>query len=88
MDISNYTVLDTIPGNVCTRGKSAGIELNRAYRVKDSDNNICILIDCNSIYTLIDEDKLDYIRCVNGKRVSWFLMKVGYIFHSIVSLEK
>ena len=74
-----YKIIERIRGIVNTRGKSAGIEQNWGYKVKDNSGNISILLYCNpGNYVLIDEDKLDTIRIINEKQVSWFIMKCGY----------
>lgn len=77
---SGFTVEKRIDGIVNEMGKAAGLEQNWGYKVKDSIGNDCILLYCNpGVYTIIDSDNLDKIRNVNGKKVSWFLGKNGYV---------
>jgi hypothetical protein len=82
-----FTIIKRIPGIVNKLGKSAGIEQNWGYIVKDTNNNECILLYCNpGAYTIIDTSSLDKIRKVNDKTISWFLMQTGYIgCHTIIN---
>jgi hypothetical protein len=77
---SGFTVEKRIDGIVNEMGKAAGIEQNWGYKVKDDTGVECILLYCNpGVYTIIDSSNLDKVRNVNGKKISWFLGKNGYI---------
>jgi hypothetical protein len=66
---SGFIVKERIDGIVNDMGKAAGLEQNWGYKVSDKDNKECILLYCNpGVYTIIDNDSLDKIRNVNGKK--------------------
>lgn len=76
---TGYTIIKRIDGIVNNIGKSAGIEQNWGYEVRDPSGMICIFLYCNpGHYVIIDRNSLDIIRNVNNKQVSWFVMKCGY----------
>ena len=63
-----------------TRGQKAGLEQNWGYYATDPEGNQCVLLYCNpGLFTVIDHDIVDQIRIVNGKQVSWYGMKTGYV---------
>jgi hypothetical protein len=77
---SGFIIKERIDGIVNDMGKAAGLEQNWGYKIIDTENKECILLYCNpGIYTIIDNDSLDKIRNVNGKKVSWFVGKNGYV---------
>lgn len=77
---ASFVIGDRIAGIVNTRGQKAGQEQNWGYHAMDPDGQPCILLFCNpGVYTILDSDALDRIRVVDGKQVSWYLMRTGYV---------
>jgi len=75
-----FTQISRFDGIKNTRGQKAGIEQNWGYFAKDPEGNDCVLMFCNpGWFTIIDRNILENIRSVNGKQVSWYGMKTGYI---------
>ncbi len=75
-----YTCTTRINGVKQTRGKTAGIETNYAYKAKDPLGNDCILMHCNpGQYVIIDnEETLTRLRKYSEKQITWFIMSTGY----------
>jgi hypothetical protein len=77
---SGFTLGEYIPGFTPTMGKSAGKLQNWAYHAKDIVGRDCIFMYCHpNTFTILDSDVLEKIRKVEGKEVSWYFMKVGYV---------
>lgn len=78
--MEGYTLGERLPGIVQKTGKSAGEEANYAWKAVDSDGAPCILMYCNpGAYVILDDEKtLSDIRILNGKLVTWYIMKTGY----------
>jgi len=67
-------------GFVQKLGKSAGKESNWYYDAKDQAGNDCILMYCRpGAYTILDSQVLNEIREIENKKVTWFIMKNGYV---------
>lgn len=78
--MDGYSIGERLPGIVQRTGKSAGEEANYAWKAIDSDGAPCILMYCNpGAYVILDDEKtLNDIRTLNGKLVTWYIMKTGY----------
>ena len=77
---SRYRILERYDGHIPKLGKSAGKELNWAYRVEDTNTNIeCVAMFCKpGYYTILDistwlELKKDYTS------ITWYYAPNGYI---------
>jgi hypothetical protein len=74
-----YQIIQRCDGITQEMGKSAGKEANWYYEALDSAQNECILMYCNpNGYTILDKDVIPKIREINGRLVTWFIMKNGY----------
>lgn len=85
---TGYTLVKRYDGIVQKMGKSAGIEANWYYDAIDTNGKDCILMYCKpGGYTIIDKDTITKIREIGGRKVSWFIMKNGYIAGHILTDE-
>ena len=74
-----YTLGQRHEGIVQQMGKTAGIESNWYYDALDPDGNECVLMSCRpSGYTILDKETIHRIREINGRLITWFIMKNGY----------
>jgi hypothetical protein len=81
-----FTIQKRCDGIIQKMGKSAGIEANWYYEALDLSGNECILMYCRpGNYTIIDKNSLQQIREVEGRKVTWFIMKNGYVAGHIMS---
>jgi hypothetical protein len=81
-----FTIQKRCDGIIQKMGKSAGIEANWYYETRDLSGNECILMYCRpGNYTIIDKNSLQQIREVEGRKVTWFIMKNGYVAGHIMS---
>jgi Zn-finger protein len=77
---SGFVKGDRFEGIVNTRGQKAGVEQNWGYYARDNEGNECALMYCNpGLFTILDRNVLENIRKINGKQVSWYGMKTGYV---------
>jgi hypothetical protein len=86
---AGFTIQSRQAGFIQKLGKSAGQESNWYYEVKDNTGNDYILLYCRpGGYTLLDRDSLARIQEIEGKKVTWFIMKNGYVAgHAIIDGE-
>jgi len=82
----SYEIVERLEGHVPKRGKSAGEELNWAYRLRDiSSNEIYIGMFCKPNHmTLIDESTWDELQTEPYRMLSWYYSKIGYITRTVV----
>jgi hypothetical protein len=70
-------------GHTKTLGKAAGEEKNYSYLVKNKDGEEVVYLWCNSKWTIIDKDKLNFVKQYNNEEVTWFYASCGYIMGHI-----
>jgi hypothetical protein len=82
---SRYTILERFSGHTPTLGKSAGEELNWAFRILDTENNEeCIGMYCKPNHiTLIDKDIWEELTTKYKSSISWYLGSQGYIARTV-----
>ena len=69
-----FTIIERIPGHIIKGAPGAGKEANWSYKVKDKNEDECILLYCSpGIFTIVDVDKLKELQ-----NYTWFVMKTGY----------
>jgi hypothetical protein len=84
-----YSINKRYDGIIQNLGKSAGIEANWYYEANDLDGKECIIMFCQpGSYTIIDIDTLAKIREIEGRKVTWFIMKNGYVAAHIMINNK
>jgi hypothetical protein len=77
----SFTILERLSGHVPQMGKSAGQELNWAYRLKDQQTQEeCIGMFCKPNHlTLIDVSIWEQLKGEKYKDITWYYTQVGYI---------
>ena len=87
---TRYTVIERLPGHVPKMGKSAGEELNWAYRLLDTQNNEeCIGMFCKPNHiTLIDKDIWNELATTYKSSITWYLGSQGYITRTVKEKEE
>ena len=91
LPLSNrYTILERIAGHVPKIGKSAGEELNWAYRLLDTQNNEeCIGMFCKPNHiTLINKDIWNELNTTYKSSITWYLGSQGYITRTVKEREE
>ncbi len=81
-----YTILEKLPGHTPRLGKSAGEELNWAYRIQDlSSNEIFIGMFCKPNHiTFIDVKIWDQLQTERFQALTWYYANhIGYIARTI-----
>jgi hypothetical protein len=82
-------IISRINGHSKQYGKAAGEEKNYGYIVKLGSDEEVAYIWCNSIYTIIDKDKVDFIKNYNDEEITWFYAQCGYIMgHIYINSER
>jgi hypothetical protein len=77
-----YTILERLPGHVPKMGKSAGEELNWAYRLENKETNeksIAMFCKPNHL-TFIDEEVWQKLQ---NTSITWYFASVGYIMRTV-----
>lgn len=77
------TIVSRIGGHYKQFGRSAGEEKNYGYIIKLASGEEVAYIWCGSIYTIIDKDKINYIKKYNDQELTWFYGQNGYIMGQI-----
>jgi hypothetical protein len=82
---SNFEVLERLSGHTPSRGKSAGEELNWAYRLRDTRNNeILVGMFCKPNHiTLLDTSTWDELHTEPYKDMTWYYSTVGYATRTV-----
>lgn len=75
-----FQILERLPGHTPLLGKSAGQELNWAYRLKDvSSSEICVGMFCKPNHlTLMSESTWEDLQKPPFQGLSWYISAVGY----------
>lgn len=83
--LEGVQVLDRIAGHTPRLGKSAGEELNWAYRLQDiSTNEVYIGMFCKPNHiTFIDESTWDILQTDDYKNITWYYAPNGYISRTV-----
>jgi hypothetical protein len=78
-------ILERIPGHIPKMGKSAGEELNWAYRLQDaSTNEIYIGMFCKPNHmTMLDLSSWERLQTNTWKDITWYYAPVGYIARTV-----
>jgi HNH endonuclease len=83
-----FNIINICEGIIQQLGKSAGIEANWYYEAVDQNNNECILMFCNpDNFTIIDKESIIKIREIEDRKVTWFVMKNGYVAGHIMTKD-
>ena len=82
---SRYTIIERFPGHIPKLGRSAGEELNWAYRILDTENNEeCIGMFCKPHHiTLIDKNIWEELSKKYNSSITWYLGSQGYIARTV-----
>ncbi len=73
------TILSRIDGHSKQYGRSAGEEKNYGYIIRLASGEEVAYIWCNSEWTIIDKDKVDFVKKYNDEELTWFYAQCGYI---------
>jgi hypothetical protein len=77
------TIVSRIDGQSKNIGRKAGIEKNYGYIVKLQTGEEIAYIWCNLAWTVIDKDKVEFIRKYKDEEITWFYGQTGYIMGHI-----
>jgi hypothetical protein len=72
-------IISRIDGHSKQYGKSAGEEKNYGYIVKLITSEEIAYIWCNSKWTIIDKDKIHFIKKYKNEDLTWFYAQCGYV---------
>ena len=75
----SFNVIEKINGIVKKTGKSAGIEKNPIYKIIFNNKPLYLMFCEVDTFTIIDFNQINKIREFDNKKVTWYLLKNGYI---------
>ena len=83
---SEFSIVHRHDGIIQQKGKSAGIESNWYYDVINKEGNEYTLMYCRpGHFTILDSDTITRIREINGRFITWYVMKNGYVAGHIMT---
>jgi hypothetical protein len=82
-------ILERVAGHSPTRGKSAGQELNWAYRLRDvNTNEVFVGMFCKPNHiTFIDTTTWDKLQTDEFKQMTWYYAPVGYVSRTVKATD-